>query len=441
MAMISQGTLEPQAAPTPLEAALPGTAPASWPAWLVERAQAQAQALAAAQLAGQTGAGQRLDFPALQALYVHVPFCAAICSYCDFAREIAKPERIERYLAAVEREVALTIPKGFAPDTVFFGGGTPSILDPVQWRRLWAGLAARVDFSRAREITIECNPGTLEAGKLAAWVESGVNRISFGAQSFDPAMLARLGRIHTREEIPAGVETAQQAGIGNASIDLIYGLPGQSVTDFEQTLQTACSLPVEHLSAYALTYEPGTPFHVMLGQGKIAACSEEDVGAMYRLAMDHLGRNGFLQYEISNYGRGPGRAAVHNLVYWQRETCRAVGPSAAGLVAGKRTVNERDLTKYCAALESGRSPVASEETLTPAAAVGEAFVLGLRLNEGVELARFAARHGVDPTAGRESQIGLWQQLGLMEYIPGRLLRLTDAGRPVADAMLCEFVEC
>ncbi|HTL51258.1 MAG TPA: radical SAM family heme chaperone HemW [Planctomycetota bacterium] len=415
-------------------------APLGWPVWLRERARAAARTGTGAGAGADAGL-TRIEFPALQALYVHVPFCAAICSYCDFAREIAKPERIERYLAAVAREVSLTIPAGFAPDTVFFGGGTPSILDAGQWRRLMSSLAARVDFSRAREVTIECNPGTLENGKMTAWLETGVNRISFGAQSFDPAMLANLGRIHTREEIPAGVERARAAGLTNASIDLIYGLPGQSVADFGETLEIAAALPVEHLSAYALTYEPGTPFHVMLGQGQIAACSEDDTGAMYRLAMERLGQRGFVQYEISNYSRGPERAAVHNLVYWHRGVCRAVGPSASGFMDGRRTVNERDLTKYCSALEAGRAPVASEEVLEPAAAVGEAFVLELRLNEGVDLRRFAVQFGIDPTATRGTQIDLWQRLGLMEFVPGELLRLTDAGRPVADAMLCEFVEC
>ncbi|MGH7143729.1 MAG: radical SAM family heme chaperone HemW, partial [Planctomycetota bacterium] len=410
---------------------------------LIERAGATAPAAEpTAPVADATPAAAAIAaFPPLSGLYVHVPFCAQICAYCDFAREIAREDRIERYLAAAAREVELALPAGFAPDTVFFGGGTPSVLTPAHWRRLMQALERRVDFSRAREVTIECNPGTLDAGKLDAWQAAGVNRISFGAQTFDPAQLLVLGRIHTREEIPAAVAFARQAGLANASIDLIYGLPGQTLADFEQSLEAAQALPITHLSAYALTYEPGTPFHVLREQGRLTPCDEDLVGAMYRRAMEYLAGAGFEQYEISNYSRGRGHAAVHNLVYWHRRRCLAIGPSASSLQDGRRRTTGRDLGRWAEALEAGRRPEAVEEELTGPAAAGEAFVLRLRLNEGVDLAEFARVFGRDPTAGLADRIVLWQRLGLVEYRPGQLLRLTAAGRPVADAMLCEFVQC
>lgn len=403
-----------------------GEAPRSWPEWLQARARA---------------AGAAAVFPTLAALYVHVPFCAQICAYCDFARELSRGDRIEAWLEGIAREVELTVPAGFAPDTVFYGGGTPSVLTPVQWDRLRQALGRRVDFSRAREITIECNPGTLDGEKLVAWQRSGVNRISFGAQSFDPAMLKTLGRIHNVNEIGAGVEQARAAGLTDCSVDLIYGLPGQSAADFERSLDAAAALPITHLSAYALTYEPGTPFHVLREQGRLAVCDEDTVGAMYRLAMARLREAGFLQYEISNYSRGAGHAAVHNLVYWHRGACHAVGPSAAGFIGGRRTTNERDLSRWLQRLAGGEAPVAGEETVDAATAAAEAFVLRLRLNEGVDLPEFVREYGVDPTGGLEDKLALWQKLGLVQSEPGRRLQLTDAGRPVADGMLCEFIPC
>jgi oxygen-independent coproporphyrinogen-3 oxidase len=309
-------------------------------------------------------------------VYVHVPFCARRCDYCDFATWVDRGHLVEAYAAACVTDVRS---RRLPPATsVFFGGGTPSLLPAP----LLVAVLDAVPRLPGAEVTVECNPESVDEAKLAAYRAAGVNRLSFGVQSMVPHVLASLGREHDPAAVLRAVALAREAGFDNFNLDLIYGAAGETLDDWRRTLDAALALEPPHVSAYALTVEPGTPLGARVRQGEVAAPDDDDQADKYLAADAALGSVGLEWYEISNWSR-PGRECRHNLLYWQQGEYAGIGCAAHGHTAGRRWWNVRTPERYVALVEAGSSPEAGGEDLPPAARAEEALVLALRTRAGV----------------------------------------------------------
>jgi oxygen-independent coproporphyrinogen III oxidase len=336
------------------------------------------------------GPGAAARAAARAGLYVHVPFCAARCAYCDFSSGLFSAAAAERWLAAVEREAARRAPAaaGLSFSSVFLGGGTPSTLAPGQVVRLFRALRADFTVAPDAEITLEANPESVDARRLAAWREAGVGRLSIGAQSFHAEELARLGRIHPAGRPAEAIALARAEGFERFSLDLMFGFPGHTLERWRTSLERALELEPEHLSAYALTPEPGTPLGDAVLAGGASLPGDAEQAEAYALFLDRAARAGLGSYETSNVCR-PGAEARHNLVYWLRRPYVGLGPSAHGLLGGERYGNLRDFERWALALEQGGSPEAEREAESEATAAREMLLLGLRLTTGVRRGDYA----------------------------------------------------
>jgi oxygen-independent coproporphyrinogen-3 oxidase len=371
-------------------------------------------------------------------LYVHVPFCRSICTYCAFAKGEYDEERADAWLAGLEREIrsraAATWEGQPRLDTVFLGGGTPSTLSPAQWRRLGALLAGGFRMEPDVEFTSEANPESFDPPTARAMAEAGVNRVSFGAQSFDPAELALLGRPHDGDAVRRAAAVARDAGFDNVNLDLMYGLPGQTRATLDATLEQMRALSPEHLSAYCLSLEPGTPL--------AAACADrrrpgEDAEA--RDQFEHIGTTleaaSYSRYEISNFAR-EGRACRHNLRYWERADVIGLGPSAHALLAGRRWINPAPLERWLEAYANGaRGP--RPRAVAPADARFEWVFLRLRLTRGLSTAAFAEAWGCSFRSVHGETAARLVDGGYLEERDG-FVRLTPRARFVSDAVFAEF---
>ena len=323
-------------------------------------------------------------------LYVHVPFCAVRCSYCDFSSGALSAAAVERYLAALEREAARRAPAaaGLRFSSVFFGGGTPSALAARHFERLWRTLAGSFTIARDAEITLEANPESVRGRLLDAWRRAGVNRLSMGAQSFDPVELGRLGRLHDAARPGVALGLARAHGFERLSLDLMFGFPGHGEASWRATLERALDLEPQHLSAYCFIPEPGTP----LGNAALAGAEplpSPDLQAdLYALLTGRLEAAGYGCYETSNFCR-PGAEARHNLVYWLRRPYVGLGPSAHGFAGGARYGNHYALERWAAALECSAAPEHERELETEASATSECVMLALRLGSGLRWADYA----------------------------------------------------
>jgi oxygen-independent coproporphyrinogen-3 oxidase len=321
-------------------------------------------------------------------VYVHIPFCAARCDYCDFATWTDRGHLVEAYVDACVRDVRQ---RALAPvDTVFFGGGTPSLLPAHQLTRILDAIPRVADA----EVTVECNPDSVDLDKLRAYVDAGVNRVSFGVQSMRPHVLLALGRTHDPDNVARAVDAARGAGIDRCNLDLIYGTPGETEADWSRTLGAALALGPGHVSAYALTVEPGTPLGKAVAAGRRPAPDDDDQAAKYELADDRLAAAGLAWYEVSNWAR-PGEECRHNLLYWHGGEYVAIGCAAHGYTelpggAGRRWWNVRTPERYVDAVTAGRSAEAGSETLAADARRAEAAVLALRTAAGIKLPLAAA---------------------------------------------------
>ncbi len=333
----------------------------------------------------------------ISSLYVHVPFCARKCAYCAFFSEASNGELIERYTAALVRELGL-VAGDLKPTTVFFGGGTPSLLNLRQWKTIF-GAMGRHNLLGADEWTIECNPATVSLEKARLWREHGVNRISMGVQSLDNALLDRLGRIHTREMVFKSYDILRNARFENINLDLMFAIPGQSLDVWRSTLNEIVQLDTEHLSCYEVIYEEDTPLFAQLAAGQITP--DEDLAcAMYDALLEQAAAAGFQQYEIANFAKHdstiqrfndstiPGQVCRHNINYWRGGNYHGLGPSACGYVRGVRTRNWSNTALYCERLERGERAVESIEELPPLKRAGETAAFGLRMNSGWPFADF-----------------------------------------------------
>ncbi|HVM62804.1 MAG TPA: radical SAM family heme chaperone HemW [Verrucomicrobiae bacterium] len=369
--------------------------------------------------------GIRVD--KVEHLYVHVPFCAAKCHYCGFYSEAGSADKIEDYVDALLMELEAYAAQ-FALKTVFFGGGTPSLLPTPLMRRILEAVGER-DFSRdVSEWTIECNPSTVSVDKATLFREFGVNRISMGVQALDDELLDKIGRVHSVAGAIRSYERLREAGFANINLDLIFGLPGQTMEHWKRTLAKTIELGPEHVSTYCLILEEDTAFWSLLQKGLIKPDEDLEL-AMYETAIDTLAGAGYRQYEISNFAK-PGRECAHNIAYWESEDYIGLGPSACSTVGDKRWQNAPSIDQYVAAMRSGSRALAYEEPLTPQLRAAERAAFGMRMNAGVpgELLR-----------GRwEKQIAELLSADLVEWSHDRL-QPTKRGILFADEVASRFV--
>jgi len=372
-------------------------------------------------------------------LYIHIPFCVAKCSYCSF-NSYAGLERLqERYVDALAVECSQVASEGQRTPlkTVFLGGGTPSVLSNEQLKHLFGVISTDFEIAKGAEISIEANPGTVDAEKFDTLRQCGVNRLSIGVQSFDDHELRTIGRIHSAAEARSAVETAQAAGFHNLSIDLMYGLPGQTAESWQQSLDTALSLSVQHLSLYQLTVEEETPLEGMIQKGRVQLPDEDVVADLDTITASLLAKSDFRQYEISNYAE-KNYQCRHNVNYWNNRDYYGLGAGAVSYSHGTRVKNIADPSHYCALLESGQSVHAEEECLQREESFRETVIMALRMNKGVSTDDLQARYGLD-----------FEQLygDIVQDLCGRNLLargnknvyLTAKGRTFANLVMAELV--
>jgi len=366
----------------------------------------------------------------MSSLYLHIPFCEHKCIYCDFY-SIESLDPKEAFLRALHTEIDMY--KSYSGnerfETIFFGGGTPSLLAPEEIAEILQQLAKTFTVESDAEITLETNPGTVDRKRLVGFRSAGINRLSFGVQSFFDEDLKFLTRIHSAAQAREVVRLAQEAGFNNISIDLIFALPDQTVSRWEQNLRSAIELNPQHISAYSLIVERGTPLYRMVEAKIVSPHPVETEAAMYEMTMKYLHAAGFEHYEVSNYAK-PGFRSAHNCNYWNHSHYLGFGPSAHSFVAGKRWWNVSNLRTYCENIERNRLPVSGSELLTSSELYDEAIMLGLR-SDGIDLHRLHAEHGVDLLSQHSSLIDrlLAEQLVVVEP---NVLRLTDKGYLLCD---------
>lgn len=392
------------------------------------------------------------DRPPVRSLYIHVPFCSHKCHYCDFYSFVDTRDQQRAFVERLTAELESLAPSaaGAPLRSVFIGGGTPSLLRPDLWERLLHRLHRLFDLSwmraqageRARgEFTVECNPESADSELLVLLAAGGVNRVSVGAQSFDPRHLRTLERAHDPDNVARALRAARDAGIARVSADLIFAIPGQTIEDWDRDLHAALALGTTHLSCYALTYEPNTPMTARLRRGEFTAADDDLEAEMFEHTVRTLRSAGLERYEVSNFAR-PGDESLHNLAYWRQEQWLAAGPSASGhawagptMRAGSwRWKNVARLGDYLAAPADQRPPITDVESPDPARLIRERIMMGLRITEGIDAAQLladaeaaapGAAEGLRQEAERLAQRGLLQ-------IGGAQWRLTDAGFLVCD---------
>jgi len=361
-------------------------------------------------------------------VYIHIPFCVAKCNYCDFVSRPLAAGALEPYLAALEREIAAAPEAGRRTGTVFFGGGTPSLLSGEQLSRLLEAVRSAFAVEPGAEISIEANPGTLTAAKAGDFSALGVNRVSLGVQSLDDALLARIGRRHTRRNALSAFELLRAAGFDNLGIDLIHGLPGQTSSIWRRDLARAIDLGPEHLSLYALGIEAGTRFAAEQSAGRLELPGEPEDLEMLASARALTADAGYERYEISNFAL-PGRRCRHNLDCWNLCEYRGFGAGAHSFLrspAPLRLANTPDSDEYVLRIASGTDAVAMREEPSPRQFAGEALMLGLRTVDGVDEIFFAQAHGAPPESLFPEALTQGREKDWIESSGGRL-RLTEEG--------------
>ncbi|MGB0586937.1 MAG: radical SAM family heme chaperone HemW [Limisphaerales bacterium] len=379
----------------------------------------------------------------VQSLYCHVPFCASKCSYCAFFSHAPDRETVDRFVAALVTELTMVADE-LAPQTIFFGGGTPSILNLRQWETILEAMR-RLGLTGAREWTVECNPATVSADKAKLLHEGGVTRISMGVQSLDEALLDRLGRVHSRAMVFKSYDILRNAGFERVNLDLMFAIPSQTMPVWQETLRETIAMQPEHLSCYEVIYEQDTPLYEQLQAGEFDV-QEELACDMFEELVRVAGEQGFYQYEVANFGRHqgagdfdiPDEACLHNVNYWRGGDYHGLGPSATGCVRGVRATNIRNTEAYCAALENGDRAIDQVEELEPLRRAGEMAAFGLRMNAGWPFEAFEQSTGFDlrDEWGETMEMQVNQGHGVLEESG---FRLTPLGLRFADAVGAEFL--
>ncbi len=378
-------------------------------------------------------------------IYIHVPFCSSICNYCNFNRGLFESGLKDRYVSALEREIRREEQRRPSPravrsepaDTIYFGGGTPSLLEPAEIGRLIRACRDAFDVTADAEITLETNPETSSSGRMAEFRAAGVNRVSFGVQSFRGEELRRLGRIHSVERARAAVVEARGAGIDNISLDLMMWLPQQTREDWQESVEALIGVGPEHASLYLLELYPNAPLKEDMARAGWSLAPDDDAADMYVWSMGRLEQAGYRQYEISNVGR-PGRESRHNLKYWQDGEWAAFGCGAHATRGGVRTRNVSATGEYVARIEAGEPVEIERRVLSAAERLEEALFTGLRLADGVDIEVLGDRYGADVWARFGDGLERFLAAGVLVY-DGRRLRLTREGMLLANEVMAVFV--
>ena len=409
-----------------------------------------------ASLADATGKPPTSPVADALGLYIHIPFCAKKCPYCDFNTYANLGELQPALVDAlcVEMDGWRAALAGRPLDTIFLGGGTPTLLTPAQIEQLFAAVRRNFSLSPHCSITSEANPGTVDSERFAALRANGVDRLSLGVQSFQPQELSFLGRIHDVADVYRAYDTARAAGFDDINLDFIFGLPQQTPQAWSHTLAEALALAPEHLSLYSLIVEPETPLHHWVQIGKVDAPDEDVAAEHYEIAMQTLGAAGYKHYEVSNWAQTGDLASRHNLLYWRNQEYLGVGPGAhshlrqrgptGALEADRRFSNHKPVGGYIRRIREAHAATAFaatafEETLDGPTARGETMMLGLRLiDEGVAHERFAALHDADLRAVYADELAQLTDWGLIEQLPDRV-RLTPRGLMIANSVLARFL--
>jgi len=372
----------------------------------------------------------------MSGIYLHIPFCDTKCIYCDFysiTNHSRKNELIDCLIKEIEDKSISLNGKHF--DTIFFGGGTPSLLSYDDFSRLFESLYSSLSISDKSEITIEANPGTLSREKLEELKKLPVNRISFGVQSFNNSELKFLTRIHSGEQAIESVKSAQDAGFDNINIDLIFALPEQTPQSWQSTLEKAIELNTQHIAAYSLIYEEGTILFDMFEKKKVSKATEENERKLYDFTMEFLGKSGFEQYEVSNYTK-PGYECRHNLKYWERNEYIGFGPSAASFIDNNRRVNVRDINEYITRVNSGVKTFDFFETIDYQTSIYEYIFLGLR-SKGIDLVEFTRRYEFDFEDKYKDTVNLLTK-NKLAFKNKSVFKLTPMGYALCDEILSSY---
>ena len=370
-------------------------------------------------------------------VYIHIPFCATKCYYCAFNTYAFHKDEAEAYLTALRTEMEFYASETDPLQTIFIGGGTPSILSADALAQLFTDIRAHFQITPNAEITVECNPGTVDSEKLKVMRDNGANRLSFGLQAMQDETLKQLGRIHTVAEFLQSYRLAREGGFENINIDIIFALPDQTMEAWHHTLDAVISLEPAHISAYNLVMEEATPFYEWWQAGKLHLPTEDTEADMFQYTIDTLAAHGYTHYEICNFAK-PNHFARHNLVYWNNQPCIGLGVGACGYVNGVRYTNIRGIAPYIAKLSQRNKPIADTERMTAHAEKAETLMLALRKREGISLDAYQNRFGEEIETAFGNILKKWFDLQLLERTSTHL-RLTPRGLFLANEVFIELM--
>ncbi len=372
-------------------------------------------------------------------LYIHIPFCVSKCKYCDFNSYKLDLEEKKKYLKSLEKEMSFykNEIKEKEIDTIFIGGGTPSILRDYEIKTLFDNIKTNFKIKKNAEITMECNPGTLTLSKLKIMKDCGVNRLSIGLQAVQNHHLEYIGRIHTFEEFEKNYFQAKEVGFENINIDLMYALPNQNEEDWKETLEKIVELNPAHISAYSLILEENTELFDMYNRNEFKLLDEDTDIVMYEYTINYLKSHGYNQYEISNYAK-EGYECNHNILYWKCENYVGIGASASGFLSGTRYNNVSSLSEYEKMILEGKKPIDWEEKLSIKDEIEESIFLGLRMNEGIKFKDFKIKYDLDFIEKYKNEIEKLEKLNLID-VNELGMRLTQKGREISNSVFVEFM--
>ena len=374
--------------------------------------------------------------PSSLGLYLHIPFCSHICNYCNFNRGLFEGDLKRRYVDALETEIRRA-GDGADADTIFFGGGTPSLLEPEEIGRLIAACRASFAISSDAEVTLETNPETVSAERMRGFRDAGVNRVSLGVQSLHDAELKRLGRQHSAQRAADALAQVREGGIGNISLDLMLWLPEQTLADWQATVNGLIALGPDHASLYLLELYPNAPLREEMARARWSLAPDDDAADMYLWALERLESAGYSQYEISNVAR-PGRQSRHNLKYWEDGAWLGFGCGAHSTRGARRWKNVAPTSDYVARVAAGEAPAAESRDRPADERLGDALFTGLRLTDGLDFDEIGARYGVDAWGRYEEALKPQESAGRL-IIEGHRVRLTREGMLVANDVMTMFV--
>lgn len=374
-------------------------------------------------------------------LYLHFPFCISKCPYCDFnSYQLKEDNQISSYISALYQEITAYSRKLKKSNikTIYLGGGTPTILSGVQIYNILEFCKDKFAIDKNAEITIEANPGTVDGEKIKLLIESGINRLSLGAQSFNNIFLKKLGRIHNAQDIIDSYSLAREIGFSNINIDIMFALPNQTTEDLQATLKKAISLKPDHLSLYNLTIKPGTEYYKEYKRGKLKLPTEDEEFDMYNWAINFLEESGFEHYEIANFAR-PHKRSMHNLIYWQNKPYLGIGAGAYSFIRGYRYMNYENPARYIKEIMSGKSPINNGEKLSLRKRMIETIILGLRTKDGVSYKKYKTRFRINLNDTFSKQINKLVNLGLLQK-DNYKIKLSNRGIFLANTVFREFVD-